>query len=408
MNTALIIDNDNAVTPEVVGARKVNTSAGTSNGSVSAQWASRAADQKFLSLADLEHNVLTRNERSRTVLIDSKAVRVIADKNDPRKLELAIDDKAPVVPTHWSFNQLAGLAGAPPSYLRKLPAFLSAVNLQYGLSNFREEQVKAFVRSQPDGQSDLELAAFTGPDYGRVFDHEVVAAVRKVAGNGTGDTAWKVPGVLDWRTGIYDPNVAITKQTTTLFASDRDVFVFLVDDTHPIEIGKLPSGEPDYLFRGFYVWNSEVGSKSLGIGTFLFRAVCCNRILWGVEKYEELRIRHSKLAPQRFIDEAAPALAHYANQSTDFLLSGITKAREAVVATNTEAQVKFLHELDKNVFTKSRIDDVLDRVRKEEGHEAANVWDFVQGITAVARDIPHQDDRVAFEAQATKLLRKVA
>ena len=25
----------------------------------------------------------------------------------------------------------------------------------------------------------------------------------------------------------------------------RDVFIFLVDDLNPIEIGKLPNGEPD-------------------------------------------------------------------------------------------------------------------------------------------------------------------
>ena len=39
--------------------------------------------------------------------------------------------------------------------------------------------------------------------------------------------------------------------TTTLYASDRDVFLFLVDDTHPIEAGRLPNGEPDLYFRGF-------------------------------------------------------------------------------------------------------------------------------------------------------------
>jgi hypothetical protein len=35
----------------------------------------------------------------------------------------------------------------------------------------------------------------TGPDYGRIWDHELIAAVMKIAGNGTGDTRWKAPGV---------------------------------------------------------------------------------------------------------------------------------------------------------------------------------------------------------------------
>ena len=109
----------------------------------------------------------------------------------------------------------------------------------------------------------------TGPDYGRIWDHELVAAVMKIAGNGTGDTRWKVPGVLDWATMTHNPFVDVTKDTTTLYASDRDVFLFLVDDTNPIEAGRLPDGSPDLYFRGFYCWNSEVGSKTLGIAQLL-------------------------------------------------------------------------------------------------------------------------------------------
>ncbi|WP_337052585.1 hypothetical protein [Pseudoxanthomonas sp. USHLN014] len=109
----------------------------------------------------------------------------------------------------------------------------------------------------------VELRAVTGPDYGRIFDHELVWAVQRIAGNGTGDTLWKVPGVLDWSTGIYNLRVDITQGTTTLYASDRDVFLFLVDELNPIEAGRLPDRSPDLYFRGFYCWNSEVGAKTL-------------------------------------------------------------------------------------------------------------------------------------------------
>ena len=44
-----------------------------------------------------------------------------------------------------------------------------------------------------DGRT--ELRAVTGPDYGRIHDHELVEAVQRIAGNGTDDTRWKVPGV---------------------------------------------------------------------------------------------------------------------------------------------------------------------------------------------------------------------
>ena len=160
--------------------------------------------------------------------------------------------------------------------MRQLPAPLAAINLQHGLLSHRAELVKTL--EMDDGR--LELRAVTGPDYGRIWDHELVAAVMKIAGNGTGDTMWKVPGQLNWATMTHNPFVDITKDTTTLYASDRDVFLFLVDDTHPIEAGRLPNGEPDLYFRGFYAWNSEVGSKTLGIASFYLRAVCANRNLW--------------------------------------------------------------------------------------------------------------------------------
>ena len=86
----------------------------------------------------------------------------------------------PVAPTHWSFGQLSSTVGAPAAYLRQLPAPLAAINLQYGLTSSRTEQVKTLEIE--DGR--VELRAVTGPDYGRVFDHTLIEAVRLLAGNG--------------------------------------------------------------------------------------------------------------------------------------------------------------------------------------------------------------------------------
>src|SRR4051812_28439799 len=140
--------------------------------------------------------------------------------------------------------QLASLVGAPAGYLRQPPAPIAGINRQYGLAHHRAEMVKTYTTE--NGRP--ELRAVTGPDYGRIHDHELVEAVMRIAGNGTGDTRWKVPGVLDWATMVHNPHVAITKETTTLYASDRDVFLFLVDDTHPIEAGRLADGSPDVYF----------------------------------------------------------------------------------------------------------------------------------------------------------------
>jgi hypothetical protein len=62
------------------------------------------------------------------------------------------------------------------------------------------------------------------------------------------------------------------------------VFLFLVDDTNPIETGHLPDDSPDLYFRGF-IAGTAVGSKALGIASFYLRAMCMNRNLWGCREF---------------------------------------------------------------------------------------------------------------------------
>jgi hypothetical protein len=386
---------------DVGGGYKVDVSRGQRVGRVSSEWFSRPDDERFLSLGDLARSVHGRSERSRTRVVESALIRVEANRNDPERLALILPGAdAPVTPTHWSFGQLASQVGAPAAYLRQLPAPLAAINLQYGLTSNRTEQIKTLETN--NGR--VELRAVTGPDYGRIYDHELVEAVQKIAGNGTGDTRWKVPGVLDWSTGIYNPRVDISKDTTTLYASDRDVFLFLVDDLNPIEAGRLPDGSPDLYFRGFYCWNSEVGAKTLGMASFYLRAVCQNRNLWGVEDFEEISIRHSKYAANRFAHEAAPALEGFANSSPLPFVNGIKAARERIVARTDEDRSDFLRARG---FSKAETGKIIETVLAEEGRPPESIFDFVQGITALARDKAHQDARLDMEGKAKKLLDRV-
>jgi hypothetical protein len=384
------------------GGYRVDVTQGERSGRVSSEWFSRPADERYLSLSELFAAVSSRAERSRTRTAQTTAISVEARRHDAERMAIMLPgENAPLVPTHWSFGQLATMVGAPAAYLRQLPAPLAAVNLQYGLTSHRTELIKTL--EVEDGH--VELRAVTGPEYGRIYDQELVSAVQRIAGNGTGDTRWKVPGVLDWSSGIYNPRVDVTKDTTTLYASDRDVFLFLVDDLNPIEAGRLANGSPDLYFRGFYCWNSEVGAKTLGVASLYLRAVCQNRNLWGVEDFEEITIRHSKYAASRFAHEAAPALTRFANSSALPFVNGIKAARERIVARTEEERTEFLR---KRGFGKSETAKIIDKVLVEEGRKPESIFDFVQGITAVARDKMNQDARLDLEGRAKKLLDGVA
>ncbi|WP_111813565.1 DUF932 domain-containing protein [Agrobacterium pusense] len=385
-------------TQTVPSGFKVDISRGERIGRVSSEWFSRPDDERFLSLTDLYDTVRSRAERAQARTIESAAIRVEATRDNAERLELLVPgQRQAIAPTHWSYGQLCSLVGAPATYMRQLPAPLAAINLQHGLLNHRAELIKTL--EMDDGR--LELRAVTGPEYGRIWDHELVSAVMKIAGNGTGDTMWKVPGVLDWATMTHNPFFDITKDTTTLYASDRDVFLFLVDDAHPIEAGRLPNGEPDLYFRGFYAWNSEVGSKTLGIASFYLRAVCANRNLWGTENFEEITIRHSKFAAQRFAHEAAPALTSFANSSPAPFVAGIKAARERIVARKDDDRETFLR---RRGFSKGETGKVIEMVLSEEGRPPESIFDFVQGITALARTKTNQDTRLELEGKAKRLL----
>ena len=383
------------------GAYKVDISRGERIGRVSSEWFSRPDDERYLSLTELHVAVRGRAERATARTVETRALRVEASRDNAERLSLIVPGQdAPVAPTHWSYGQLCSLVGAPASYMRQLPAPLAGINLQHGLLSHRAELVKTLEAD--DGR--VELRAVTGPDYGRIWDYELVEAVMRIAGDGTGDTRWKVPGLLDWSIMTHNPFVEVTKDTTTLYASDRDVFLFLVDDAHPIEAGRLPNGDPDLYFRGFYCWNSEVGSKTLGMASFYLRAVCMNRNIWGAEGFEEISIRHSKFAGHRFAHQAAPALERFATSSSAPFMAGIRAAREAIVARKDEDRETFLR---KRGFSRPETEKIIAAVLEEEGRPPESIFDFVQGITALARDKPHQDARLELEGKAAKLLASV-
>lgn len=76
-------------------------------------------------------------------MVDSALIHVEASGTDPEPLALMLPGSdTPLVPTHWSFGQLASQVGAPATYLRQLPATLAAINLLYGLTANRVEQIK--------------------------------------------------------------------------------------------------------------------------------------------------------------------------------------------------------------------------------------------------------------------------
>jgi len=354
------------------------------------EWATRPDDQRYTSLDDLAAAVNQRKGESWTVATQTNALRVLPA---PDERTIAVElfdpshgDRRAIEPTHWGFGQLAQYAGAPASYLRKLPAPLAAINLQWGMENapIRDD---VLVLGQTNGRNTLR--SLTSTSYGRIWDKDVVAAVQRVSTDGR----WQIPAASYATTN--------PKRATTLYASDRDVFIFLVDPKNPIEV----NGEQ--LFRGFMAWNSEVGAATFGLTTFLYRYVCDNRIIWGATDVKELKIRHNGGAPERFKYEGAKYLSRYAQETTAPIVDRIQAANKFELPEADKPGKGWESWLTSRGFTTTLAKVAVSKAKEEEG-EARSLWNIVNGITAHARTIPYTDERVKLETAAGNLLNTIS
>ena len=92
------------------------------------------------------------------------------------------------------------------------------------------------------------------------------------------------------------------------------------------------------------------------------------------------------------------------------------KAGDVIAEIETDKATMEYESIDDGVLAKIVVpegtQDVpvnqLIAVLAEEGRPPESIFDFVQGITAVARDKPHQDARLDLEAKAKKLLDRAA
>jgi len=342
------------------------------------EWATRPADERFPDIETLYDHVQRRRNTSFSDCKNLSDIRLTPTNGG----DILLNGNSPASRfSNWSFSQLCSIVGAPAKYLRELPAELAAECMQYGLKK-SDSTAQILYRNDANGTVIKTAAAFTSEKYGRIWDSDVVRFVL----NATRDSAWRVPPAR--------PNME--SENSGLYASDHDVFMFFVNDSDPIEVGNAKLG------RGFFCWNSEVGSATFGLTTFLYNYVCGNHIVWGAEDVNELKIIHRKHAPQSFRRTALPVLSEYARSSSG------TDSIKRVVETASETQVGNILEdvlsyFKSKPFTRKEVTAAYE-IADAEGEDNSNLWGMVQGLTAQAREIPFTDKRVNLERRAGRLL----
>ena len=380
--------NSTTPNPALLG----NRNGGTLLTQANEQWRTRPADERYESLASLRDAVMTRRERTRAFDVDLTDLRA---KEDAGGLVFN-SGIAPARPSHWAFGQLSSIVGAPASYLRRLPTELAARCINTSLDQYRDDRDALKVMTV-EGEEIDTMQAVTSRTYGRIWDADVVEAVDRIVDRSGG----RFFNPKDW-----------SGKPSGLYASDHDVFCFMIDGGSVVDGG----GERDRLNRGFFVWNSETGARTFGLMTFLFRVVCGNHLVWDAQDVSRMIVRHSSGGPARFDREAMPALMSYVNASAKPAEDAIAKAKEMrlidlvnipgqTVASETgrlgdEWQKAFAAKYD---FRRAQVRDAVQFARAEEGR-CETLWDIINGFTASARSIEYADARIELETRAGKLM----
>lgn len=361
---------------------------------MSHQWANRPDDERFTSLTALHAAKLVQYQHSVEKEVHSRAINAQGKDSYPKALQIVGPKGNAIDLTHWSFSQLCKLAdNAPADWLRKKPGVMAADDINYGLHVLRKVQdVKLLFRKNGEA---WRLDAATGPNYGRIYDAEWSKALVDHFGDGqTG--RFRMPGTF----GAQLKPEEYTKENSSIFSSDRDSFVFLTDDANRISMPGRRNGQAGQGSRGFFSWNSEVGSKSIGGACFFYDFMCGNRIIWSVREFKEIRFKHTSGAPEKWLKELIPVIREYANGSAGPI--------ETMLAAAKKQKVQDVQDFLTKRYNKAQAQRFMQVHEREESRPIETLWDVATAISAAAKSVQYTDSRIELEKEAGKVLELVA
>lgn len=193
------------------------------------------------------------------------------------------------------FSQLCSRVGAPPRYIRKLPAKLQMACLNWGMSR-AEGKDKAATLRLAGGQA----RAVVSDRYAALDDALVLEIVRQTL---------QAAGMLgDVRVRAVATGVTTAMRLTVPTGSDT-----------------LKRKEGDVVECGLDLLNGEVGNRSISLTPILWRLICLNGMRRGERRLDEqLRLRH--IGSSERLEEAFRDALPVALQSSSEMRQRMDKA----------------------------------------------------------------------------------
>ena len=332
----------------------------------------RTPDETFETLQSLWEHTQAEKERSTDRWRPPQTLRPVAEENRLR-LDLG-DGNEPFGLNDWSFTQLCGHAGVSKDTVNRLSPDTAAL---------------VFKETLPPGNKPLQLftendlvRSLHGHAYTRLHNADLITMLREFA------TDFQPPQ----RAEVGSPDD--TGGGTGLYCGEQDLFAFLIDPTGWAEI------DGQAFAPGFYVWNSEVGKRSVGVSTFWFQAVCRNHIIWDATEVVEFTRKHTGKVGEALGDirRIVLALVETRDARKDGFARVIKKAMEAKLGGDAEETMKAL--------TKNGIPKTLAKRATEVAAEQGRftIFAVVDALTRIARELPNAGDRTDADQRAAGLL----
>jgi hypothetical protein len=369
------------------------------------EYASRPADERYGSVADLVKAAVVDKEQSVERTYNLKDLRAVPygqfENGEPATVAIE-GPRGAATMTHWAFGQLCRQLGAPSNYLRELPPALTAECLNHGLVSSIPGTATTMLVQANGGTPRIRAA--TSDSYGRVWDADFYGAVDQTILQR--DKAWTTPPT--W-----------SGESAGAYRGDRDSFVIVVNGGSIVIDPSLRNGTPDSrtydrgdgrdaagMYRGLLLRNSEVGAASVDIQRILFRYICGNHMLWGAVIDRNFRRRHVGVNTLRDTMREVLRIAREwtgASASRDEAIIRLLISHE--IAATKEGVVDELRALG---ATEEQAKAAYAACEVKENCSPRSYWGAVQGLTRNSQEASYQNDRYQLDQLAAKVLARGA
>lgn len=325
----------------------------------------RSPDERYPSLDALLDHCREQQRESRDLWKPPGQLQLAED--DFGQVQLRAGSEGSLRLNDWSFSQLCRLSMVSKDTVNRVSGDTAS---------------RVLRETMPQGDRPLQLLttgdrlrSVHGVSYSRLWNADLLAAVREVA--------------VD-----YTPPQTAFNEATGLYCGEQDLFAFLIDPTGWIEVGE------EQFAPGFFVWNSEVGKRSLGIQTFWFQKVCCNHIVWDAMDVTEFTRKHTGNVRESLneIRRLIELQAAKRDARKDSFAAVVRKAMEEQLGTDDEVTKTLLkHDLGK---------EAVSRAMKQLGDcgKPFTLWNLVDVLTQQNVSLTYAGDRLDADQKVAKLL----